>query len=220
MPTTEKARKKNRKKTTPDLPEEVPRSEAPIEEAVAESVPDESSNIESSATSSRRALPTYESVQEDWERMLKMIDAEIEELRATPGKHTGVRFLRRMKKELKLLMKRSLRLAKKKRKNTGASKKNSQFVKPQPISKEFAKFAGWDPSEEKSRNDVFKFCCKYVKEHKLENPEDRRQLLIQNDKKFAKLLRYDPTSSKPYLYCSIQKSINHHFPRLSEKSKK
>jgi chromatin remodeling complex protein RSC6 len=75
-----------------------------------------------------------------------------------------------------------------------------------------AKFTGWDPTELKSRVDVTKFICAYVKDHNLQNPEDRRQILA--DPKLTKLLKYDvKKEGNPLTYFRIQTSLKNHFPK-------
>jgi upstream activation factor subunit UAF30 len=87
---------------------------------------------------------------------------------------------------------------------------NSGFLKPVKISKELVKFTGWDPDELRSRVDVTKFICAYIKEHDLQNPEDRRQIIA--DAKLQKLLNYDPKKSeKPLMYYSLQSLLKGQF---------
>jgi upstream activation factor subunit UAF30 len=86
----------------------------------------------------------------------------------------------------------------------------SGFMKQVPISKEMAKFANWDPSQLRSRVEVTKFICDYVKQHNLQNPQDRRQILP--DDKLSKLLNYDAKKSdKPLTYYYLQRVIQPHF---------
>jgi chromatin remodeling complex protein RSC6 len=78
------------------------------------------------------------------------------------------------------------------------------------ISKEIAKFAGWDVKEKKSRVLVTKNLCDYIKEHNLQNQKDKRQIIP--DAKLCKLLNYDPkTASQPLTYFHLQSLLKHHF---------
>ena len=87
---------------------------------------------------------------------------------------------------------------------------NSGFLKPVQISKEMAKFTGWDASQLKSRVDVTKFLCNYIKENDLQNPKDRRQILA--DSKLSKLLKYDSKKeTNPLTYFRIQSCLKEHF---------
>ena len=99
---------------------------------------------------------------------------------------------------------------KQKQKTNRKNNTNSGFLKPVNISKEMIKFTGWDPTELKSRVDVTKFICKYIRENNLQNPEDRRQIIA--DKKLAKLLEFDTTvDPKPLTYYRIQTYMKKHF---------
>ena len=83
-------------------------------------------------------------------------------------------------------------------------------MKPVQLSKEMAQFTGWDPTELKSRLDVTKYICEYIKEKQLQNPEDRR--IIKPDNKLQNLLKLTGNSDEPPLtYYTLQKNIQHHF---------
>ena len=99
---------------------------------------------------------------------------------------------------------------KQKKRSTRKNNNNSGFLKPVPISKEMAKFTGWSADEPRSRVDVTKYICNYIKENDLQNPEDRRQILA--DSKLRKLLKYDPESAtQPLTYFHIQSLMKNHF---------
>jgi chromatin remodeling complex protein RSC6 len=100
----------------------------------------------------------------------------------------------------------------KKTKVNGASN-GSGFMKPVKISKEMAKFTGWDGRELKSRVDVTKYLCNYIKNNDLQNEADRRQ--IKPDKKLAKLLNYDEKKDGcPLTYFYLQKKMQPHFSNV------
>ena len=78
-----------------------------------------------------------------------------------------------------------------------------------------AKFTGWNVDEPKSRVDITKYICSYIKDNNLQNPEDRRQILA--DSKLSKLLRYDPKKeTEPLTYFRIQSCLKSHFPKSTE----
>lgn len=89
----------------------------------------------------------------------------------------------------------------------GEDRKRSGFLKPSKISEEMADFAGWDPSELKSRTDVTQIVCNYVKANNLQDEHDRR--IIHPDKKLATLLEYDGSTSLNF--ANMQKYIKKHF---------
>lgn len=194
-----KRAKKSSKKAVPVAAAAVAVEEAPVED------------VTPTKTVKRRS-PTRESVLEDFENMIISIETEIQQLREGPSKTKGVKFLRSLNKNLKLLRNRTARVMKQKHKTGRTNNKNSGFLKPVAISKEMAKFTGWDASELRSRVDVTKYICNYISEHNLQNPDDRRQ--INPDTKLQKLLGFNPKKSKePLRYYSLQTHLKHHFPK-------
>ena len=81
-------------------------------------------------------------------------------------------------------------------------------MKPVEISSEMRKFTGWD-NEPKSRVQVTKYICDYIKKNDLQNPADRRQ--IRPNSQLKKLLRLKGAQENPLTYYSLQKHIQHHF---------
>ena len=85
---------------------------------------------------------------------------------------------------------------------------NSGFLKPVLLSKEMSDFIGTKQNELKSRVDVTKFLCKYIKDNQLQDEKDRRCILP--NKALKALLNYKDTE-KPLTYYRIQTYIKHHF---------
>jgi len=159
----------------------------------------------------KRGVPTRDSVLLSFDEIIKSIDTEMETLREGDTKTKGVKFLRSLAKRMKILRNQSARIIKQKRvsakKNTN---NNSGFLKPVQISTEMAKFTGWDKDELKSRVDVTKFLCDYIRNNNLQNPKDKRQILA--DTKLQKLLKYDPKKeTEPLTYFKLQSSLKGHF---------
>ena len=164
----------------------------------------------------RAVVPTRDSVLADFDLMVSMIDEEIVKLREGPNKAKGVKFLRTLGKRAKVLRKNAARVLKQKHRTNRKNNTNSGFLKPVKISSEMSKFTGWNSTDLKSRVDVTKFICNYIKEKDLQNPEDRRQILA--DAKLSKLLKYDVTKDdKPLTYYRIQSYIKPHFVTDAEK---
>lgn len=178
--------------------------EEPVEEPVV-------SDVELAETSNKsRRAPTKESVLEGFDELVVFIEDEISRLRDSPSKSKGIKFLRSLCKSVKSLRSKSTRVMKKKQKSSRATNTNSGFLKPVQISKDMAKFTGWDSTELKSRVDVTKYICKYIRENNLQNPSDRRQILA--DKKLSKLLDYNADKDdKPLTYYRIQTYMKKHF---------
>lgn len=195
-------------KTEKDVP--VPDDELDVSDV------DESSTLESKKT---RSAPTKESVLEGFDELITVIDEEIGRLRESSQKAKGVKFLRSLGKRVKTLRGQSVRVMKQKQKTNRKNNTNSGFLKPVQISKDMAKFTGWNHDDLKSRVDVTKYICNYIRENNLQNPEDRRQILA--DKKLAKLLDYDTSSdSKPLTYYRIQTYMKKHFTNPDSKEVK
>ena len=184
----------------------------PVEEVVEEVTPT------TAAPTRKRRIVDRESVYADFDALVQSVEAEIENLRsASNGKVSGVKFLRSLNKSLKQLKKDTTRAMKQKRRNPNRAKNTSSgFMKPVGISGEMCKFTGWDASELKSRVDVTKYICGYIRDNDLQNPDDRRQIVP--DKKLTALLKLDKKSLKeePLTYYSLQKKIQPHFVAASK----
>ena len=163
-------------------------------------------------SSKKRFTPTKETILASFDEIISLIENEVNSLRENQTKNKGVKFLRSLNKRLKTLKNHSSRVIKQKnpsvRKN---SNNNSGFLKPVKISNDMAKFTGWDPNELKSRVDVTKYLCKYIRDNKLQDPKDKRNIIMDN--KLSKLLNYDTKKNdgKPLTYYRIQTCIKPHF---------
>jgi chromatin remodeling complex protein RSC6 len=166
---------------------------------------------EGSQKKGRREI-TRESVEAEFNAIIELISTEIETIRNADKKTKvkGVRFLRQINKRLKSLRADTLRVVKQRRTTTRSKNTSSGFMKAVTISPEMARFTGWNPAEPRSRVEVTKFLCDYIKQHNLQNPADRRQILP--DEKLRKLLNYDEKKEgKPLTYYSLQQKIQPHF---------
>lgn len=202
-------KKARRKKTTAETTTPAPAvtAVAPVADAVSEEETTED------ADGKRRTPPTRDSVEAEFNALSESLDQEIARLRESPSKSKGVKFLRVLGKRLKNLRIHTLRVMKQKKPSQKMrTTANSGFLKPVRISKELAKFTGWNEEELRSRVDVTKYICNYIKEHNLQNPTDRRQIKIDEDNKLKKLLNYDAKKEKtPLTYYSLQSHLKSHF---------
>ena len=201
---TSKASKAKAKAKKEKVVEEVEPEVSDVDDTVDDTVDD------SSSVKKKRLVPTKETVATEFDDLVGVIDEEIARLRESPGKAKGVKFLRSLGKKVKSLRGHSVRVMKQKQKTNRKNNTNSGFLKPVIISKDMAKFTGWNPAELRSRVDVTKYICKYIRDNDLQNPEDRRQILA--DKKLAKLLEYSADDDeKPLTYYRIQTYMKKHF---------
>ena len=183
-----------------------------VEPEVVDEVVDESTED----SGDKRKVITKESVIQSFEDLIKSIESEMDSLREGDAKNKGIKFLRTLNKRLKILKNQSSRIIKQKRTSTKKNtNNNSGFLKPVKISTEMAKFTGWDKDELKSRVDVTKYLCQYIRENNLQNPKDKRQILT--DSKLQKLLRFDPKKeTEPLTYFRLQTQLKSHFLKPDE----
>lgn len=94
------------------------------------------------------------------------------------------------------------------KKKEKAKKSPSGFAKPCKISDELCDFIGVAKGTELSRTDITRHINSYVKEHNLNNPENRREFFP--DKKLKSILNVK--DGEKVTYFVLQRLIAHHFP--------
>lgn len=116
---------------------------------------------------------------------------------------------------LKILQKEVLRERKESKKKESKIKKKSDkkkspsgFAKPAPISDDLAIFLGLSPGDNIARTDVTSKVIAYVKEHNLQNPENKKQIIP--DAKLKALLQ--PGDSEVNFF-NLQTHLKKHFPQ-------
>ena len=201
---TSKSKTTKPKTTKPKTSKSTKKSKNVVENVVEEPVVEEPKEVKTN----KRTSHTRESVTTEFDELIEFINKTIKDVRESDGKVSGVKNLRTIGRNLKTLKRHSLSCMKNKKK-VKRNNANSGFLKPVKISKEMVKFTGWNEGELKSRVDVTKYICNYIKENDLQNPEDRRQILV--DKKLGKLLDYDSSKEEPLTYYKIQSHIKKHF---------
>ena len=172
--------------------------------------------VDETSEKKKRVVPTRESVVSSFDEVIQMVETEIASLRDSSTKAKGVKFLRSLNKRLKTLKTQVSRIKQRsstKMVSSTSTNTNSGFLKPVKISSDMAKFTGWNPDELKSRVDVTKFLCNYIRENNLQNPTDKRQIVP--DAKLSKLIKYDSKKeSEPLRYYSLQKFLKPHFIKV------
>ena len=87
--------------------------------------------------------------------------------------------------------------------------RESCFLTPCRVSTEMTRFCGWNPDDLKSRVDVTMFICRYIKNHNLQNLEDRR-VIIPNTA--LRNLLYPASEDYIHLtYFNLQRYLRRHF---------
>ena len=204
MPT--KTSKKTKTSTGKKSSKKTSKKSKPVEEVV------EAAAAVQEAPKRTRRVVDRDSVVRDFDSLLQTLEDHVEQLRSTDAKsrkNTGVKFVKSLTKSLRTLKKDTEKAMKMKRKTNRAKNTTSGFMKPVPISDEMIKFTGWDADAPKSRVDVTKFICNYIKENDLQKPEDRRVILP--DAKLKKILNHQ--DGENLTYYSLQKKIQHHFTK-------
>lgn len=206
-----KGEKSSKKKDVSVEPEPAPIKEEVVEEIVEEVIEEV---VDETPDTKKRIVINKESIMNSFDEIISSIENEISQIRDSSNKNKGIKFLRSLNKKIKTLKTHSFKIIKTRNSSTKKSNNNnSGFLKPVKISNEMAKFTGWNANELRSRVDVTKFLCNYIKENNLQNPTDKRQIIADN--KLCKLLDYDPKKMKePLTYYRIQSYIKPHFVKV------
>jgi len=96
---------------------------------------------------------------------------------------------------------------KKSKKKSGNKKAPSGFAKPSAVSSDLAEFLGLAADAQIARTDVTKKVIEYVKEHNLQNPASKMEILP--DEKLKKLL--GPAEGDVIKFFNIQTYLKKHF---------
>ena len=119
------------------------------------------------------------------------------------------KLIKKYQKEAIKVQTKVQKLQKKPKTETSDKPLHSGFSKPLQIAPEMAQFAGWKAGEFKSRNEVNKALCNYVKDRGLQDSSDRRR--ITPDDKLAKLLHYNKDQHEVLTFATMQKHLSHLF---------
>ncbi len=105
--------------------------------------------------------------------------------------------------ELKTLASQSKKLRRRTRKKgTRGNKAPNGFTKTVSVSADMLKFCGKSSGEQMSRNEVNQFIHTYIREHNLQNPENKREIVP--DSKLKKLLDLSKLRSKKELHDALR----------------
>jgi upstream activation factor subunit UAF30 len=132
--------------------------------------------------------------------------------------------LRKMQRDYEAELKEALKKSKKKRapRDDANPRKPSGFASPVIVSDELYKFLeqyGVKKNDPIARTDVTKHITAYIKEHDLQNPEHRREILPDASLKklFGPAIEpkdpNDANSPLVYTYLKLQRYLSQHFPK-------
>ena len=120
-----------------------------------------------------------------------------------------------LRNEFRALEKKAMRELKNARKKSAQRQRKSGnrspsgFVKPTLITDELATFLGKDKGSEMARTEVTREINKYIRAHKLQDPENGRK--INPDAKLEKLLKIP--KGEVLTYFNLQRYMSPHFPK-------
>lgn len=179
---------------------------------------EEQKEVESATSSTtpakRNQSYTRAELMDKFDVYLQLLDNQLQLVKTgtlTPQKQRqGYQHLAREIKTLKKCVRYSVKAKGSSTKNTGASTNRvSGFENPMKISDELSEFANWPKGELKSRTEVTRFLCKYVKDKDLQNPENRTYIIP--DEKLQRLLDPNKEYTNTLKYTVMQKLIQPHF---------
>lgn len=201
---------KSGKKSVKKVTEPVAAEEAKSVKKSSKKAAEPAAESEVATEPKQRREVTRESVDAEFDSLVESIDGRLEAVTTEEKKSGMAKFLRTLFKRVKVLKADVARISKQRVRGTRQSNTSSGFMKPVKISNDMAGFTGWNAEQLRSRVEVTKYICDYIKEHNLQNPEDRRQIVPDN--KLSKLLGYDKKKEeKPLTYYYLQQKIQPHF---------
>jgi upstream activation factor subunit UAF30 len=86
-------------------------------------------------------------------------------------------------------------------------KRVNGFAKPMKMSPELCKFLGVEATVEMARTDVTKAITQYVKAHSLQNPDNKRELIL--DDKLKSIIQ--PDNDTTVTFFNLQKFMSKHY---------
>jgi chromatin remodeling complex protein RSC6 len=188
----------------PPKEEEVVQQEVVPEVVVEEVIVEEDVVVEKDHVKQSRFQRTRDALVKVLEEGIALVQAEQAKL-SKPSKA-----LQQIEKRFVTANKYSAKLSKVRVRvvnDSSTPKPASGLQKPIRISPAIAAFAGWNPDELKSRNDVTKYLCNYIKEKQLKDPNDGRR--IAADGPLIKLLNLKPDDI--LTYTSLQQFLKPHY---------
>jgi chromatin remodeling complex protein RSC6 len=123
------------------------------------------------------------------------------------------KYIDECRSEIKSLRKQLSKMMQKQEKQQSKQKKERKphgFARPTAVTEELCAFMGREKGSLVSRTEVTKFLIQYISDNKLQNPENRRHILM--DEKLKKL--FGPEAEKEKVdYFNMQRFVNKHFPK-------
>tara|TARA_A100001015_G_scaffold291268_1_gene365221 strand:+ start:550 stop:1260 length:711 start_codon:yes stop_codon:yes gene_type:complete len=168
-------------------------------------------------TSKKETQQVEELEQDKYKDLMVKIDEMAKQLKGLAN------YVKDLRKENLQLVKELAKQEKKKAKKAEdrAKKGPSGFARPTDITPELAKFLGIPADEKIARTDVTKKITGYVKEHNLQQADNKRVILLKGKygKALAKVLSpvVDPVTGDAVdlTFFNLQRYLKHHFPKTA-----
>lgn len=212
--TTKTTTKKTSKSVTPIVEPEVPvivPTIAPVEPTITETATVETATIETDSIEIETMKQRFEKLIKSKQDLTNELKREIQELRKMQRDHENA---------IKEASKKTKR--KKTPRDDSNPRKPSGFASPVIVSDDLYAFLaqfGVKNTDPIARTDVTRYITSYIKEHDLQNPEHRREIVPDAalDKLFGPAMEpkdpNDENSPLVYTYLKLQKYLSAHFPK-------
>jgi chromatin remodeling complex protein RSC6 len=189
-----KSKSSSKKSAPAPAPTPAPEPE-PVMETVSETVETENTVVETKPTTD--------------DQFAELV-AELTSLKAT------VASLLKRFKTVRTQSARDLKTAsKQKKRSKNGSSSPSGFTKPTLISNELADFLGVEHGTKLARTYVTKQIAQYMRDHDLQNPDDKRECYIHQDEDLSNLLGVEygvkPTGDDKINFFNLQRYMKQHF---------
>ena len=199
MPSAKKSSASKRVQKSTPKKQVVVQETAPV--PVPEPVPEPAPVVETVETT---PAPTETLSVED---QFKDILTRLQEFRSLSN--TLMQDVRKLHKNVNRQIRESTKKNRRRKPASGDTKRPpSGFAKPALISDPLCQFLSVPSGTEMARTEVTKYLTKYIKEHKLQDSENKR--IINCDTKLASLLSVEPSDEVTYF--NLQKFMKPHFP--------
>ena len=175
------------------------------------------SDMTKDTVTSKKDTQVEELEQDKYKDLMVKIDEMAKQLKGLAN------YVKDLRKENLQLVKELAKQEKKKAKKAEdrAKKGPSGFARPTDITPELAKFLGIPADEKIARTDVTKKITGYVKEHNLQQADNKRVILLKGKygKALAKVLSpvVDPVTGDAVdlTFFNLQRYLKHHFPKTA-----
>ena len=164
------------------------------------------------------AVVEEESMKQRFEKLIKYRQTQIDALKRE------MQDIRKMQRDHELAIKEASKKSKRKKavRDENNPRKPSGFASPVVVADELYTFLskfGVTKGDPIARTDVTRYITSYIKEHDLQNPEHRREIIPDEDLKvlFGPAMEpkdaNDPKSPLVYTYLKLQRYLSQHFPK-------